>query len=118
MTDAILFTIITILSVIGIADLIRLLTEKILGGAKKQVLFSIIPCKGHEEELEYLVRNAYIRLSSHGSGSCCILLVDCGMDEETREICGLLCDRLDCVELCEENELDRVIKEKFHLQIA
>ena len=44
--------------------------------------------------------------------------MDCGMDEETREICGLLCDRLDCVELCEENELDRVIREKFHLQIA
>lgn len=119
MTETILFTVIAILSVIGIADLIRMLTDKILGGAKKQYLLSIIPCKGHEEELEYLVRNAYSRLSGLcSSGNCCILLVDCGMDEETREICGLICEKFDCVELCGENELESVLKEKFHLQIA
>lgn len=118
MTEAILFTVIAFLSVIGIADLIRMLIEKILNGAQKQYLLSIIPCKGHEEELEYLVRNAYSRLSGLGSSSCCILLVDCGMDEESRKICEIICEKLDCVELCQENELDCVLKEKFHLQIA
>lgn len=119
MTEAILFAVLAVLSVIGIADLIRILTDKILGGAKKQYLLSVIPCKGHEEEIEYLVRSTYSWLSSRCSGgACCILLVDCGMDEETREICGLICEQLDCVELCEESELDHVLKEKFHLQIA
>ena len=117
MLEAILHTLVANLAVIGIADFIRLLIEKILGGAKRQLLVSLIPCKGHEEELEYLVATALTRLGSHCSGgSGCILLVDCGMDEESRIIGELICRKHPCVELCEECVLGDVMKEKFHLQ--
>ncbi len=117
MLEAIRLTIITIFAVIGIADLIRWLIEKLIGNAKGQNLFLLLPCKGHEEALEYRIRSAFTRLGCRCSGTNGhILLVDCGMEAEDREIGEQLCRKHPCMELCEEAALGELIKEKLHLQ--
>lgn len=117
MPELIFFTMIAILSIIGITDIIRFLTAKILGGNRKQIVLSVIPCSGHEEDIELVIRSAYTQLGAAGSNSC-ILLLDCGMDEETRNICRMIQNEIDCVHLCTEAELPAFLKEKFHLQIV
>ncbi len=118
MAQAILLTVITVLAVIGLADIIRSVSAWILSGGRRQYILSVIPCKGHEENMEYLIKSAYSHLKElYPCKSCRILLVDYGIDAETKRSCELLCKELDCVLLCDNEEASALLQEKFHLQI-
>ncbi len=118
MAKAIFVTILTILAVIGLADLIRLLSAWILSGSGRQYIVSVIPCKGNEEEIEYIVKSAYSRLKEqYRCKECRIIIADSGIDPKTRKICEQLCHDIDGVILCEGHDVRNILQEKFHLQI-
>ena len=78
--EAIFFTVMTIFSVIGIATVIQWLAGRFLSDAQNQHLISIIPCDGHREDVEYLVKNTYVRMTDQcRCKNCSIILVDCGI---------------------------------------
>ncbi len=113
--EAIFFTVMTIFSVIGIATVIQWLAGRFLSDAKNQHLISIIPCDGHREDVEYLVKNTYVRMTDQcRCKNCSIILVDCGMDTETRNICNMLVHDLDFVKICGRSEIGTFVQENFH----
>ena len=61
-----------------------------IGCPKSASYISIIPCDGHREDVEYLVKNTYVGMTDQcRCKNCSIILVDCGMDTETREYSGI-----------------------------
>ena len=97
--------------IFGIVDLIRFFIFSGLKTLKDQFsIFIIIPVKGHQENMEYLIRNAVAQLkwTSHSCESKVICL-DLGMDDETKKICEIFCSDYSCLELrkvnIENNEL-------------
>ena len=67
-------------SLYGIISLIRLLAKRLFDKNKLANAVFLLPLKGHEEEIEYILRG----LSLRGGGK--IAVVDFGMDPETLEI--------------------------------
>ena len=118
MAQAIFLTIIAFLAVIGLSDLIRTFSTWILSGGRRQHIISIVPCKGHEEDVEYMVKSIYAQLKQqHPCKSCRIILADSGVDEETKKACELLSEELECVSFCPQECISEILQEKFHLQI-
>lgn len=118
MERAILLTLLTLLAVIGIADILRAFSSWVLSGAGHQTLISIIPCKNNADDLEYIVKSTYFRLKQQNHcRHCRIILTNDGADEQTVKICERLSRENDCIILCKEDEIDTLLREKFHLQI-
>ena len=67
-------------SLYGIISFIRLLVKRLFDKNKLVNAVFLLPLKGHEEEIEYILRGLCLR------GSEKIVIVDFGMDRETREI--------------------------------
>lgn len=90
-------------SLVGIFTLVRLLTDWVYRDAPEEDVISILPLKGHEERIEYLIRG----LSAHSQHK--IIVADFGMDQETRDIVLRL--KAEHQNLCvlQENELDDYI---------
>ena len=71
--------------------------------------FAVVPCRGGEgARLERTVRTLE-RARYDCGGFCRIVILDRGMDEETRQIAALLCREGRCVSLCEEAEQERIL---------
>ena len=118
MAKAIFLTALTVLAVIGLADLIRSFSAWVLSGCRRQFVLAVIPCRGHEDDIEYIVKSTYHRLKEqYRCRGCRIILADGGLDAQTRKICEQLCRSLDCVSLWEEKDVGSLLQEKFHLQI-
>lgn len=90
-------------SLVGIFTLVRLLSERLLDGAPEEEVISILPIKGHEERVEYLLR-ALSEKSHHK-----IIVADFGMDEETRGIVLRMRAEHQNLNVLDENELDDYI---------
>lgn len=61
----------------------------------------ILPISGHCEDVEYTLRCALTRQRwAAGITQVRILLMDTGMDEETRALARAVCDRMPGVEFC------------------
>lgn len=108
-----LFLILSIILVIlGFVDLIRSLTFLFLKIRGCSANIIIIPVKGHNERVEFLLRSAAskIRWMSPIEKSHLICL-DCGMDDETKKICNLICDDYDFMDLYNINELETEISQ-------
>ena len=118
MAQAIFFTVIAFLAVVGLADLIRAFSTWILSGGRQQYIISVVLCKGHEEDVEYMVKSIYAQLKQHHPcKSCRINLADDGVDEETKKVFQLLSKELECISFCPKEWVTETLSEKFHLQI-
>ncbi len=79
--------------------------------ASKARCVVLYPVKGHREDVEYLLRALLKQMDRGNSRRLRILVVDCGMDEETRRICSLFLKDNPELELCGAQELgDRICK--------
>ncbi len=102
-----LFLIFSVLFIIiGFVDLIRSLTFLFLKIRGCSTNIIIIPIKGHNERAEFLLRSAVAKIKwltpfekSH------LICLDCGMDEETKKICNLICNDYDFMDLYNVSEL-------------
>lgn len=108
-----LMYIVFILLSFAAALLIVFLWEKswtVLPPAKSRCVV-LYPVKGHREDVEYLLR-ALIKKADYGeSRQVRIIVVDCGMDEETKHICSLFLKDRPQIELCEAKELTSLISQ-------
>lgn len=55
-------------------------------------IITVIPIKGHCENIEYRIRCAYEK-ANWSSENHHIICLDKGMDDETRRLCSKICDR-------------------------
>ena len=118
MVKAIVLTVVIVLAVIGLTEILHSFCEWVLSGRRKQYVLSIVPCKKEEENLEYAIKSIYLQLKSQNHcKDCRIVLVDCGMDDETRKSAELLSKGNNCILLYSKEVLSEWLFEKFHLQI-
>ena len=79
-----------ILSILGLISIIRKIILWLLKYDDGEII-TVIPIKGHCENIEYRIRCAYER-ASWSSENHRIICLDKGMDDETRILCNKICD--------------------------
>ena len=84
---------ILLLSLYGCAELLLAISRRVLSPPKEDRGVLMIPLCGHRTEIEYVARGAAAR-ERWGAGSPRVMLVDTGMDDETRRLAEDVCSRL------------------------
>ena len=101
--EHILLAIVLLLALYGCAELIRRLACFVMAPSKGTAGVLVIPVAGHREDIEYILRSAAVRekwCCRRGTGS--VLLVDMGMDDETRLLAERVCRELGNIDICTE----------------
>lgn len=80
-----------ILSIFGLVNIVRKIIMWLLKYDDGEII-TVIPIKGHCENIEYRIRCAYER-ANWSSENHHIICLDKGMDAETRILCNKICDR-------------------------
>ncbi|MEG2597037.1 MAG: hypothetical protein RR977_01315, partial [Oscillospiraceae bacterium] len=98
---------------IGTAQVISFLSHKFWCRGTERITFSVIPVKGHSENLEYLVRSAKAELRRMESGNRQLVVLDIGMDEENKQ----LVNEMQGVEILQKEELCSWLKSSLMTQL-
>lgn len=98
-----------LLAVVGAADLVRYVIYRLLRTKNSGRLYLILTLHGHEEGAEIMLASAIERLSWITGENKKVICVDCGMDEETRKVCGIISARNPGVEICTPDELAELL---------
>ena len=108
MFEIVIGTVIAFLAITGVVELCRNVQQYFLGMPEKRVVFTIA-AKGRDENIEYVIRSIFFNAREQHYKLPDIIVVDDGMDSETREICEKLAYDLGCVRICRKHELAREI---------
>lgn len=106
MAEMIIGTILAFLAIIGAAELLQNAADGLLRPTRGRAAF-LIALSGHEEQTEYLLRSLIFRAQTAPFVGCnpSIIVVDRGMDDETRRICETLADESGCVAICTDSDV-------------
>ena len=111
MLEIIIGTALAFFCIVGIAEICHSVKEHFLLPSEEKIAF-VITLRGHNERIEYLVRSLVFKGNELPTRSApSILLIDDGMDEETRRICDILARELGCVKICKSCEVPVLIGE-------
>lgn len=84
--------ILIMLAIIGLAEVARVVVLFFMRSKKDKEVILVVPISGHDEEAELVLRHAAARVKWISGGRFRkVVCLDCGMDEETRKICSLVC---------------------------
>lgn len=104
---------ISFFAIVGLAEVGRgvmkyLLTPKPGNGA------IIVTCKGHDEQIEYYLRSLANQADEYRFlNRPHIIVIDAGMDDETRSICESLARDIDGIAICKTNELPMIVSSEL-----
>ena len=101
-----------VLVILGLVEVVRLITLMIFRTKKDRNVMMVVPICGHSDEVEFLIRSAAARIQWMGAGYQRILCVDCGMDEETRKICRMIQKDYPFIEFCSMSEFEAIVEGK------
>lgn len=80
-----------LLAIVGLCDLFRSVVFWFYKDQKEGEMILTLHLSGHREDAEYLIRGALQKLkAARGVSQKRLLVIDDGMDQETRNICELL----------------------------
>lgn len=96
-----------ILSILGLVSIVKKIIMWLLKYDDGEII-TVIPIKGHCENIEYRIRCAYER-ANWSSENHHIICLDKGMDDETRRLCSKICDRFG-IEIISSPTLAQVAK--------
>ena len=99
-----------VLALYGCAELIRHIVRAVMLPSRGWEGVWVIPVSGHREDVEYIVRAASVQRERAGLKGR-ILLLDAGMDEETRRLAEQICREVGTVDMIVENKSDTVVQE-------
>ncbi len=101
--------------VIGLAEVICFIEERFMDMGPKKTVVSVIPVQGHMEKAEYILRSAVFELEGIRHHDVCVIVVDKGADEETRQVCSLMSKEFSCISVCDEKQLPGLLQDKILL---
>lgn len=105
MPEIIAGVILSFFAVVGIAETGRCIKKYMLAAVGEKAAF-VVTCSGHDEQIEYCVRSLVNQANDlRLGGDRLIIVVDAGMDDETREICERLENDIEGVTVCKIDEL-------------
>ncbi len=108
MGEHILLAIVLLLALYGCAELIRRAVLRILAPTKDCAGVLVIPVSGHRDDIEYVIRSAAAQCGWSRRQGRRALLLDKGMDEETRRIAEAICREVEVVSLCREEKIQEI----------
>ena len=92
----------SLLLILGAVEAICILLRALLRTQKTGKICFLLSFRGHEEEAELALRSAVQKMKwLGGREEKQILCLDCGMDEETREICERMAEQYGIIEIRE-----------------
>jgi hypothetical protein len=105
MPEIIAGVLLSFFAVVGIAEVGRCIRKYLLEPAVKRAAF-VVTCAGHDEQIEYCVRSLENQANElRLGGDRLIIVIDAGMDAETRAICEKLEHDISGVTVCKTSEL-------------
>lgn len=110
MLEAICGIIGMILVILGLVEVVQIVTFWVLQTKEEREILIVVPIAGHNEEVEYLLRSAAAQVKWLGSKYQKILCVDCGMDTETRLICQVIAKDYPFIEFCSRLEFEHIFQ--------
>ncbi len=104
MFQIVMGTVIAFLAVAGLVEIAVRVQEAVLRVPAGRVVF-MVPVKGSDQSIEYIVRAVFYHARAHHRALPDIIVLDEGMDAETRAVCEKLADELGCVRILRRQEL-------------
>ncbi|MBP3388255.1 MAG: hypothetical protein J6K98_00105 [Clostridia bacterium] len=104
MGDILLTAAVLLMALFGCAQGIRWLSGRLLTGGSRQALL-LLPLSGHCEDVEFRVRSCLHTASGLRRP---LLVVDTGLDPESRALAEEICRRFEGVWLCDRENLDKI----------
>lgn len=102
MGEYILLAVVLLLALYGCAQGVGRIVSWIWKPRPDLPAMVILPVSGHREDVEFIVRGAAVRYRwAAGKPHGRILLMDAGMDEETRRLAKAVCGQIPEVDFCE-----------------
>lgn len=109
MSQVLTFSVI-FLALIGVVEVVRALLLVFFPPKKGINYLLVVPLFGHIEDVEYILRNAALRARLiGGAGYSSLIVLDCGLDTETRDICATVCKELGYSLVCSCEEFKDII---------
>lgn len=103
---------IVLLGLLLVTELMRIVVLKILSPGAKETTVLVVPVGGGREDVEFLLRSAAHRVKwMGGRDDKRVVCLDCGMDDETRCICRMLCGEYAFMSVARPEELAGLFQE-------
>lgn len=99
MGESILMVAVLLLSLYGCVELIRYIALRILKNGNSVSPVLVLPVSGHCQDMEFVVRAAVSRSRWISDSPGSVLIIDIGMDDETRILAKKICDEFSNVSL-------------------
>lgn len=116
MIEIILNTALLCLVLVGAVSLMHTVALKMMTPSHPQNLTLIMPVSTKDDELELALRSIRLRSQIYGERFCeNVIILDCGMDAESRKICDAICTDTDSMTVCGCDELPEILR-KTNLQ--
>ena len=104
------FTVLSIFALIGFVHFVPGIIRGLTRSPQSKEIILIEPIKA-SDNAEYLLRSAAGKVMWMGRfAPDRVAVLDCGMDDETRKICSLVCGDYPFMELCSRDELKERIE--------
>ncbi len=110
MVEAIAYALLLLAAVIGFVHIFGVIERKLIFRKGKPSIISVIPLKGHIEEIEAMIRDTLSYRRVRGTNMDAIVLVDTGLDAETRDICEKISKDYSGVVLCDDCQLKNLLQ--------
>lgn len=95
-----------LLCILGIVDLIRIISCRLLKSKNDKNLIILAPVKDSADDVEIMLRSAAAKAQWVYCGAIeRVVCLDCGADEETKKICKKICEEYPFMEYRDKIEL-------------
>lgn len=109
MWEALLYAVFFFLTTLGLIELVRSLESLRLYRRSRGNAFLVLPLQGEAEHAEALLREGILALEELSVYNGQMILVDCGMSDELRQLCELFCRDYSCAHLFASDEICGII---------
>lgn len=114
MGQSVMLAIVLLLSLYGCVELIRCIVMHILKPSYRCPGILVLPVSGHCTDVEYLVRTATAGRRWAAELTDYVLLLDNGMDEETRQLAESICSQCHDVHLGKPEDFEKILTSGLH----
>jgi hypothetical protein len=114
MGDTIMLVIVLLLALYGCLELIRWITLRVMKPTVKYPGILIFSLSGHCADVEMLIRSVTVQSRWAAEMTDSILLLDAGMDEETRNLAQEICSQYNNVDIRSPEELEKLFPSGLH----
>ena len=98
--------VLTLFALIGVMNICRGIAQALNHPRDDREIILIEPIREKQEDAEFRLRSAARKVMWMGRfAPDRVICLDCGMDGETRKLCGLVCNEYPFMELCGKEEV-------------